>query len=156
MNNITYSKVNQNDVEILVENTLLFGLELSGRQDLKAINTLRVQQINFYSKSLQNKSCIAFIAKYNGAIAGIGILFIREQTGNFKNPSGRWGYIMNMYTLPAYRRKGVCKGILKELIKDASKLGITAFELQATAEGKFVYEQNGFTIYEEPTLRRYI
>ena len=63
---------------------------------------------------------------------------------------------MIMYTIPAYRRKGICKGILNKLLKESSKLGITAYELHATKAGHFVYTQNGFKIHDEPTLRRYI
>jgi hypothetical protein len=76
--------------------------------------------------------------------------------GNFKNPSGKWGCIMNMYTLPAYRRKGICKGILNLLVDEGKKYGITAFELHATIDGEKVYVQDGFIHHNEPTLRKYV
>ncbi len=63
---------------------------------------------------------------------------------------------MNMYTLPQFRRRGICAGILNELVKEGKKIGITAFELHATAAGEFVYKKNGFTIHQEPTYRKHI
>jgi predicted acetyltransferase len=81
---------------------------------------------------------------------------LRHLPGNFKNPTGKWGYIMNMYTVPEHRRKGVCKGILDELVKHATSAGITAFELHATPEGELVYSRNGFAPHNEPTYRKFL
>ncbi|MBL0105510.1 MAG: GNAT family N-acetyltransferase [Bacteroidetes bacterium] len=49
-------------------------------------------------------------------IAGHGVLVYRRQPGNFQNPKGKVGYIMNMYTIPSFRRKGICTTILKALM----------------------------------------
>ena len=86
---------------------------------------------------------------------GIGSVHIRRVPGNFKNPSGVWGYLMNMYTLPEYRGRGICSRILTLLVDEGRQLGITAFELHATEQGRPVYEKNGFEIHHEPTLRKY-
>jgi hypothetical protein len=155
MDPITYQKASVNDISILVENRILFALELSGRQDQEAINALRKQMTDYFSKATANNTCISFIARCNGMTAGIGSVHLREMPGNFKNPSGKWGYIMNMYTLPAFRRKGVCKCILDLLIEEGKKYGITAFELHATKEGELVYKQNEFEIHNEPTYRKF-
>jgi len=111
---------------------------------------------DYILEAIPENKCISFIAKCNGEIAGIGAVQIRVQPGNFKNPSGKWGYIMSMYTLPAYRRKGICKGILNALTEEAARHGITAFELHATETGALVYEQTGFKIHPEPTYRKYL
>lgn len=63
---------------------------------------------------------------------------------------------MNMYTIPAFRRNGVCKTILDLLVEEGMKKGITTFELHATNEGALVYKINGFEIYDEPTYRKFI
>jgi hypothetical protein len=83
-------------------------------------------------------------------------MMLREQPGNFKNPSGKWAYIMNMYTYPSFRRLGICTGILKALTDEASLNNITAIELHATKNGELVYVQNGFVIHNEPTYRKFI
>lgn len=63
---------------------------------------------------------------------------------------------MNMYTVPRYRRKGICKTILHLLEEEGEKSGIAAFELHATEEGKKVYTQEGFVHHIEPTLPKFI
>lgn len=108
---------------------------------------------NYFSKSIVDHSSISIIAKDQDIVAGIGSIHLREMPGNFKNPSGRWGYIMNMYTIPEYRRKGICRNILRMLVEEGKKIGLTAFELHATKEGEMVYTQEGFILHNEPTLR---
>jgi predicted acetyltransferase len=61
-----------------------------------------------------------------------------------------------MYTLPSFRRKGVCKNILNLLVEEGKKYGYKAFELHATKEGEKVYSQEGFELYHEPTFRKLI
>lgn len=155
MNNITYHKATINDSSILVEYRILFAIELSGEQNQEAIQELSKQMTNYFSKATADNTCISFIAKCDGVVAGIGSVLLRETPANFKNPTGKWGYIMNMYTIPTFRRKGICKSILALLVEEGKKYGITAFELHATSEGEFVYKQNGFEIHNEPTYRKF-
>jgi GNAT superfamily N-acetyltransferase len=156
MSNITYYLATINDIAILVENRILFALELSNGQHEAAIPGLRKQMTDYFIKASNDNTCISVIAKCEDTVAGIGTIVYRELPGNFKNPSGKWGYIMNMYTVPSYRRKGICKRILDLLVEEGMKKGITSFELHATTEGEFVYKQNGFKIHNEPTYRKFI
>ena len=153
--NITYHKATEEDIKTLVDYRILFALELSGGKNQEIINGLKNQMQAYFVKATKDNSCISFIARCEGIVAGIGSVHLREMPGNFKNPSGKWGYIMNMYTLPAYRRKGICKSILHLLVEEGKRIGITAFELHATKDGEFVYRQNGFDEHKEPTLRMY-
>jgi hypothetical protein len=154
--NITFHKATLNDISTLVENRILFALELSNAQNEQTIGALRIQMTNYFSKATANNTCVSFIAKCDGKVAGIGSVHLREMPGNFKNPSGRWGYIMNMYTVPEFRRKGICKTILNLLVAEGKTFGVTAFELHATKDGEMVYTQEGFVHHNEPTLRKWI
>jgi len=51
---------------------------------------------------------------------------------------------MNMYTDPAYRRKGIAYRTLDLLVRDAKRLGVTAISLEATDMGRPLYEAYGF------------
>lgn len=152
---ITFFKASIDDVNVIVENRILFALELSGPKPESSIEELRKNLQAYFLKATADNTCISFIAKEGNQVAGIGSMHVREMPGNFKNPTGKWGYIMNMYTLPNYRRKGVCKGILKCLVEEGKKLGITGFELHATVAGEMVYKNNGFSQHIEPTYRMY-
>lgn len=156
MSKITYHRATVEDVHILVENRILFALELSGVQPQETIDRLKQQLTNYFAKATADSSCISFIAKRDGEVAGIGTVHVREMPANFKNPSGKWGYIMNMFTLPVHRRKGICKGILNALVEEGAQYGLGGYELHATHDGELVYKQEGFVIHNEPTYRKFI
>lgn len=154
VNNITYHRAKQGDIYTLVDYRILFALELSGDQDENLVQYLRKQMTSYFTNATVDNSCISFIAQCDGKVAGIGSVHFRQMPGNFKNPSGKWGYIMNMYTIPEFRRKGICKHILNLLVAEGRKYGVTAFELHATEAGEKVYIQEGFIPHKEPTLRK--
>lgn len=62
----------------------------------------------------------------------------------YHNPSGKKAYIMNMYTIPEYRRRDIVIKTLDMLIKDTKNKGITSISLEATDMGRPLYEKYGF------------
>lgn len=156
IHSITYHKATVSDAELLAEMRIQFILDFTGPQPEQQIDNLKKTLTTYFQNSIAGNNCISYVAKYNTEIAGTGTIVFREQPGNFKNPTGRVGYVMNMYTVPAFRKKGICNCILDKLIEDARAQGIVAFELHATKEGEPIYIKNGFQIHSEPTLRRYL
>lgn len=158
MNNqyFEYYKASSSDVQTLVEKRILFTIELAGEQTTEKLHELRQQLTAYFTKTTIDRSCISIIAKCKDEVAGIGSIHLREMPGNIKNPSGIWGYIMNMYTVPEFRKKGICSEILNRLVNEGKRLGINAFELHATEIGEPVYIKNGFHLHHEPTMRKFI
>ena len=78
------------------------------------------------------------------SFAGAGGVSYYRVMPTYHNPSGEKAYIMNMYTAPAYRRKGIAYKTLSLLVEDAKKKGITAISLEATDMGRPLYEKFGF------------
>lgn len=156
MSEITYHLATPDDVRTLVEQRIQFAIELSGGTPPETIQALKDQMLDYFARATLNKACISFIARVDGQTAGVGSVHFREMPGNIKNPTGKWGYIMNMYTVPEHRRKGICKGILEALIAEGERMGYTVFELHATKEGEMVYRQEGFELHHEPTYRKYL
>ncbi len=155
MEPITYYKATLDDIEAIIACRARFIIDFAGEQPAEVAEDFNDQFRDYLTRCI-NKTYIVYIARQNNTIAGMGGVVLREQPGNFKNPSGRVGYFMSMYTYPEFRRKGICTGILNALTKAAAEMGITVFELHATKDGEFVYKQNGFKMHHEPTYRKYI
>lgn len=151
----TYYKATDKDIDILVENRLKFAIELNGDQSDEAKENLKSLMRDYFTRSMPDETCISIIAKSGDEIAGIGSVVFRETLGGFRNPSGKWGYIMNMYTIPQFRKQGICGKILEMLVEEGRTLGVIAFELHATPQGEPVYLKGGFKIHDEPTLRKF-
>lgn len=156
MKNISYSLATLNDLEDLVESRVFFLTEFWGEQPETAVMELRQNLRSYFQSSMEEGAYVSFIARENGTWVGVGGMAIRHQPGNFKNPSGKVCYIMNMCTLPSHRRNGICSKILDLLTGHGKSLGITMFELHATKEGEMVYPKHGFTKHSEPTYRKHL
>lgn len=153
---ITFQKATLKDIQTLTDLRLEFLIGLTGSHPQEVRDELERELEKYLRRALAGNSYICFFAKSGNTVAGTGGMVIREQPGNFKNPSGRVGYMMSMYTRPEFRKRGICTAILEMLISEARKMGITAFELHATKEGALIYEKNGFQIHSEPTFRKYL
>ena len=156
MEEIIYSRATPEDLETIIDLRIAFLLELSGPPSSESIQELKRHFRNYLERSLQDNYFIVYLARCGNDIAGIGGMVIREQPGSFKNPGGKVGYIMNMYTVPSFRKKRIGSNILRLLRVDAGKMGIVAFELHATEQGENMYRQDGFVKYGETTYRKYM
>ena len=56
---------------------------------------------------------------------------------------------MNVYTDPAFRRRGIAQELCELLIEDAKKKGATEISLDATESGRPLYEALGFKASSE-------
>ena len=63
----------------------------------------------------------------------------------FANPSGKKGYITNMYTADKYRGRGIAGTLLKKLEQEARERGISNLVLHASKMGRKAYVKSGFS-----------
>lgn len=152
---ITYHKANSTHIPLLIDYRIEFLVDFWGEQQVESVGEVKKELSQYFQKAIDDSTYISYIAKEGERVAGVGGIVIRQQPGNFKNPTGRVGYLVSMYTVPFFRKRGICTTILNLLLRDANEMGITAFELHATKEGESVYKKNGFNLHPEPTLRKY-
>lgn len=155
LSNIEFLQAEETDIDMIVDLRSLFTAELIGKQDDATESQLRSNFQKYFAEEL-NKTCLCWYATVDKLPVSIVTMVLRKQPGNAKNPSGRWGYLMNVFTLPLYRRQGISSTLLNKIIEQAISLGYTAFELHATKDGEPTYIKNGFTIHSEPTYRKYM
>mgnify|MGYP000787950525 FL=1 len=93
------------------------------------------QSYDYYQKALCNGSHIAYLVFDENRFVGAGGVSFFQVMPTYHNPSGKKAYIMNMYTNPKYRRKGIAYRTLDMLIKDIKGKGISAISLEATEMG---------------------
>jgi len=154
MPDIVYTLATPEHISILVDFRIQFLMELEGAQSQEMQAALARELEIFYHSHL-NKNYFCWFATSANEVTGIGAMTIRTHPGNFRNLRGEKAYIMNMYTVPAFRGKGICKNILNRLQQTAEERGIHSFELHATPAGEPVYVKNGFELHNEPTYRKW-
>ena len=98
----------------------------------------------YFRKELSGGHFAAFLVQDGEEIVGTGAIVVFDVPPGRSNPTGTEGYIMNMYTLPSYRRRGLASLILRTLIRHGYSEGARRFWLRASEQGRPVYEHHGF------------
>ncbi|MEC5218947.1 GNAT superfamily N-acetyltransferase [Actimicrobium sp. GrIS 1.19] len=104
--------------------------------------------------ALAGGTYVGLVAKHEGdVIAGAGLVLLNWGPTR-DDPGVLRGRIVNVFTAPAWRRQGVAKHLLEELIQRGKQAGIGTFSLGASEEGAALYRQLGFVRYGEEMRRR--
>ena len=143
--NLTYRKAAFDDIDILTKTrtqVLRAANELEEDADMSAVEK---ETYDYYLTALKDGSHTAILVYDKDQIIGAGGISYFRVMPTYHNPTGRKAYIMNMYTNPAYRRKGIAYQTLNLLVADAKNKGIDAISLEATEMGRPLYEKFGFT-----------
>lgn len=144
----TFRIVDKEDIEqltILRVKVLIAANELSRDTDMSLVEK---ETRKYYEEFLGKEEHFAVVAYDNGKPIGTGAISFYKVMPTYHNVTGEKAYIMNMYTEPEYRRRGIATRILKMLIEEARKRNIVEVTLEATKMGKPLYEKNGFSIME--------
>lgn len=102
------------------------------------------QSKGYYEKALADGSHTAYLVYDGDTFVGAGGVSYFRVMPTYHNPSGEKAYIMNMYTAPEYRRKGIAFKTLDLLVQDAKERDVKAISLEATDMGRPLYEKYGF------------
>lgn len=141
---LTYRKATVNDLEMLVD-TRIEVLRAANKLDHSVdMTNVKEQSYNYYKKALVDGTHIAYLIFDESTFVGAGGISFFQVMPTFHNPTGNKAYIMNMFTNPNYRRKGIAYKTLDFLISAAKEKGISAISLEATDMGKPLYEKFGF------------
>jgi GNAT superfamily N-acetyltransferase len=99
----------------------------------------------FFQKSMLEGSFFAFLAEVDERAVSWGAMVLKKIPGDFNRSSYLEGDILNMYTLPEFRRKGISSRILEALLSEARVMGVSKVALHCSKDGEPLYRKYGFT-----------
>ncbi len=82
-----------------------------------------------------------------GEILGGGAVVVRARPPSPNDPQPLRAEILNVYTYPSHRRRGVARRLVETMIEWCRARGMASVSLHASADGRPLYERLGF----EPT-----
>lgn len=132
------------DLDILVETRLEVLRVVNKLDDNEDMSEIVRESYKYYREALGNGLCTVYLVFDGDKVIGTGGISYYSIMPTYHDPTGRKGYIMNMYTKPEYRRQGIAAKTLDLLVKDAKEHGITVISLEATDMGRKLYEKYGF------------
>lgn len=104
----------------------------------------REQELSAYFAQVSTEDCLSWIAEADGQVVGAGSVNFFRRIPYPRNPSGKEMYLLNMYTLPAWRGRGIARAILDAVIAYGKAHGYGRIWLHASAAGEPLYRQQGF------------
>ena len=98
----------------------------------------------YFAENLANGEHVAAIALDGERIVGVAGLVYHRYPPSGDNRTGVRGHILNVYTVAAYRRRGIATRLMGMLIEYAKGHGCQRVTLHAMAEARGIYERLGF------------
>lgn len=139
-----YRKATIDDLDLLVSTRITVLRAANKLDDNVDMSEVERESRDYYEKALLDGSHTAYLVFDDGEFVGAGGVSYFRVMPTYHNPSGRKAYIMNMYTAPDHRRRGIAYNTLDLLVKDAKAQGVSAISLEATDMGRPLYERYGF------------
>ena len=144
-----YKRAMLEDIEELVRTRILVLRAANKLSDDVDMSLVEQETCAYYKRALETGEHIAYLVYDNGTFIGAGGVSFYQVMPTYHNPSGKKAYIMNMYTAPEYRRRGIAFHTLDLLVKAAKEQGVSQIALEATDMGRPLYEKYGFVNMED-------
>ena len=96
------------------------------------------------SRFFQSETQTTVLAYEGEKVVGCGTICYLNIMPTFDHPTGKRAHIMNIYTDKEHRRQGIAMFIMEQLILEAKQRGVTEISLDASAQGRFLYQKLGF------------
>jgi len=156
MMSITYRKATIKDIKILIKLRLKYLTTDSGELGKDETEVIVTQLQDYFTRQI-NGNFVAFLAEYDGEAISAVYMAVSEKPANPTFITGKTATILNVFTYPDYRCKGIATKLLEMIIDEAKSMDISYLELSATYSGKSLYEKFGFihwqSKYTEMRLR---
>jgi GNAT superfamily N-acetyltransferase len=152
---ITYRKATVKDAQKLARYRVDFLNEVYKTNDDVVSKALYNELVIYFNQSFEENSLISWIAEHEQKIISTSGLVVWKIPLSFASlgKHGRRGYILNMFTLKAYRKKGIASVLMNKLVDEAKQLNLEYLHLHTTDDGIRIYKKLGFNEPEIPELK---
>jgi len=140
------------DLEVILHHRRAM-FEDMGYRDPAALAATRSSSEPFIRQGLAEGFYRGWLAQDGaGQVVAGGGLVIHPWLGHPASPQPRRAYILNIYTEPEYRRRGLARRILQAIVDWCRAEGFAGVALHASNQGRALYEALGFTATNEMRL----
>lgn len=125
-----------------------------GHTDESRLDAMEQFSAPFFAQGLREGTYGGFFALHTDdrVIAGGGVVLLEYQP-HPDDPHPRRPFVVNMFTEPEHRHRGLARLLMEEMIGWCRHQGYGSLFLHASHEGRRLYESLGFTATSEMRLR---
>jgi GNAT superfamily N-acetyltransferase len=140
----TIRRATLDDVETLVSLRHVMQAEMEHGYEVATPDEIIEPMRKYFREQLAGYHFAAFIAEVEGRPIGTGGVVVFDVPPSPSNPEGAEGYVMNMYTVPEWRGRGVAHSLVDALVRHAYGEGARRMWLRTSEDGESVYQRFGF------------
>jgi len=152
-NNLSYRKLDHNDMELFIKLRLDFINEFHKDIDKSEKEKITASVRSYFERHINTNEFIGIVCEYNKNAVSTAFLIVDEWPANRKFINGKVGTLLNVFTYPEYRKKGIGANVIKRLLDEAKKEKISMIDLRATKDGENIYRMLGFSEPEDKSMR---
>jgi len=132
------------DIEAIVQLRLKLLTEVGDVNEANK-DDVYLANLHYFQKVVRSGALKVWLAETTDHdIIAISSLLLFERPPHGENISGFEGYIMNMYTKPEFRGKGVARQLINECLVFCKQKQVGCVKLHASADGYYLYKSLGF------------
>lgn len=120
--------------------------------DAAALSTMVDVTAEYLKKAIPERSFRSWLACHNGNVVAGGAVVIVSWPAHAYDLECRRATILNVYTEPEYRRRGLARRIMQTMIAWCRQEGFARVTLHASEHGRHLYESLGFVPNNEMRL----
>jgi GNAT superfamily N-acetyltransferase len=125
-----------------------------GYTDDAALDAIAKHSRPLIQRGLSEGFYLGWFAVVDNEIAAGAGLLITDWLANPSSPrDARRAYVLNVYTYPKFRDRGLAKALMRTVIECCRQKGLTNVWLHASTSGRPVYEKMGFEPTNEMKLK---
>lgn len=134
------------DLEALVRLRLEFLRETRKVEDQAIFSAVEEECRRYFLEKIADETYHSWIVEAEGEIVSCGGFIFIEKPPSPRHLSGKEALILNMYTVPAWRKHGLATRILQDMLAYIKTTTAHRVWLYATQDGQPVYEKLGFVL----------
>ena len=132
------------DIPALVNLRMGLFCEVGELEKPDADPVLWLATSTYFSAAEADGSARSWVVEVDDKLVACGTLALFVRPPYPGNLAGREAYLLNMYTLPAWRKRGMASALLDVMVAYAREQQLGKLWLHASEEGRPLYERLGF------------
>lgn len=118
----------------------------AGRRDNEVLDVMARNFEPWVAKMIGEGRYLGWLTIDDGGkvVAGAGLMLLDWAPHPLDPLQTQRGYLLNVYVEPEYRRRRLASNLIERALAEARRRKIRVVALHSTAEGRPLYESNGF------------
>jgi ribosomal protein S18 acetylase RimI-like enzyme len=146
-----FRAANLNDLDVIVHHRRAMFRDM-GYRDEAELDAMAEAFRPWLRRKMEQNEYLAWLAvEEQQTVAGIG-LWLMDWPPHMIGPGSPRGYILNVYTEPDFRRRGIARSLMQLALDWCSARNIRTVVLHSSPAGRALYESLGFRSSNEMRL----